>query len=677
MQIALMIATLSAIFAFFALRGVSAVAPSNEHFQRTWARTDKPIVDGVVSRSWTWGPEGISNQIAESYEQSPGGVRQVQYFDKSRMEINDPDGDPDSIWYVTNGLLVVELMSGRMQVGDGQFQERFPADVPVAGDPNDPDGVTYAVFAGYQDVAPTPAGTVYTQRLLANGTVVNDPNLAGFNVSADMLDLITNHRIAGPFWDYMNSAGPVYVDGQFVQDSLFPNPFYSTGRPITEFYWVRSQVAGEGRDVGIQCFERRCLTYTPGNSDGFVVEDGNVGLHYFIWRYETQAPTPTPTATMPATATMPPTATPTMTATATATATMTSTATMTAEEVVVEVNASVDCDSNATIDAPADEVGADGVCQAFIGGEVVTILNGNPDSDDEVQQLGLNDATGGTISISFDHPVVIDTIVVTGIPYDSTAADIESALEAGFIASGVGSDTPTVSPVSSDPAAQLNEANMRFEFENGDLAGENVAQLVVDNTPLVGETTAGTFSTIIDGSQAQDELQRLMPNRAEDGSFALAFNHPTEGAITTDPIPHGASVTFVELAITEAFDDEGVEDDAPTLTGGPANVSSIDLLFENGNLAGVDVDQVTVINTNLETLILVSRIDVLDSGSAPVVTWQVDEDGMASGQLDAGSYEFCFTYTEDSGESGTDCSGIEVVSSTNDTFNLTAMLDYD
>jgi hypothetical protein len=41
----------------------------------------------------------------------------VQYFDKSRMEINNPNGDKNSPFYVTNGLLTVELMSGKIQVG--------------------------------------------------------------------------------------------------------------------------------------------------------------------------------------------------------------------------------------------------------------------------------------------------------------------------------------------------------------------------------------------------------------------------------------------------------------------------------------------------------------------------------------------------------------------------------
>jgi hypothetical protein len=71
----------------------------------------------------------------------------VQYFDKARMEITHPDADPSSIWYVTNGLLVVELVTGRMQTGDARFVQREPAQVNVAGDPDDPHGVTYATIA--------------------------------------------------------------------------------------------------------------------------------------------------------------------------------------------------------------------------------------------------------------------------------------------------------------------------------------------------------------------------------------------------------------------------------------------------------------------------------------------------------------------------------------------------
>jgi hypothetical protein len=65
---------------------------------------------------------------------------------------------------------------------------------------------------------------------------------------------------------------------------LFDSPFYATGYPTTEAYWSMVAVGGTEKDVLIQCFERRCLTYTPGNSPGFAVEAGNIGLHYYVWR---------------------------------------------------------------------------------------------------------------------------------------------------------------------------------------------------------------------------------------------------------------------------------------------------------------------------------------------------------------------------------------------------------
>ena len=43
----------------------------------------------------------------------------MRYYDKSRMEINNPGGDPNNIYYVTNGLLTVELVTGKLKRGDG------------------------------------------------------------------------------------------------------------------------------------------------------------------------------------------------------------------------------------------------------------------------------------------------------------------------------------------------------------------------------------------------------------------------------------------------------------------------------------------------------------------------------------------------------------------------------
>ena len=107
-------------------------------FQSVWQRTDKPIADGRVARSWVWGPNPFTEATYEAYAEAPGGTRLVQYFDKSRMEINDPNADRGSPWFVTNGLLVREMVDGRVQTGDAVFETRSPAQELGRRDPPRP-----------------------------------------------------------------------------------------------------------------------------------------------------------------------------------------------------------------------------------------------------------------------------------------------------------------------------------------------------------------------------------------------------------------------------------------------------------------------------------------------------------------------------------------------------------
>jgi len=48
---------------------------------------------------------------------------------------------------------------------------------------------------------------------------------------------------------------------------------------------VTVRVGGTPVPVMVQLFERRVLSYTPTNPPGFQVEMGNIGLHYFQYRY--------------------------------------------------------------------------------------------------------------------------------------------------------------------------------------------------------------------------------------------------------------------------------------------------------------------------------------------------------------------------------------------------------
>jgi hypothetical protein len=202
------------------------------------------------------------------------------------MEINNPNGNRQDPFFVTNGLLVKELISGQLQTGDNRFESRSPADIGVAGDIDDKSGPTYQTLHDLTGPTGQTSGQI-TATLNRGGKVGNGPaDFAKYNARSVYFVPETGHNIAPPFWDFLNQTGPVYnADGNLVLAKLFDPLFYATGFPTTEAYWARVKVGGTVRDVLVQAFERRVLTYTPANPAGFQVEMGNVGRHYHLWRY--------------------------------------------------------------------------------------------------------------------------------------------------------------------------------------------------------------------------------------------------------------------------------------------------------------------------------------------------------------------------------------------------------
>lgn len=268
-----------------------ATQPANNAFFRTWERTERPVSDRAANRTWMWGPVAVTGAITEPYLEAPGGYREVQYFDKTRMEINNPLADPDSLWYVTNGLLAKELITGRVQVGNLSHVDTEPSRSQIAGDRH-PASPTYLTLSHLLDEPARPVGEVIIEQLTIDDgdyQVEEVPELGAYDVEAGYHVAETGKTIAEPFWDFMNSSGPVHQDGINVLGRLFEDPVFATGFPITGAYWVNVPVGGEWRDVLLQCFERRCLTYTPGNPNGWEVEAGNIGRHYHQFRYG-QAP---------------------------------------------------------------------------------------------------------------------------------------------------------------------------------------------------------------------------------------------------------------------------------------------------------------------------------------------------------------------------------------------------
>jgi hypothetical protein len=265
---------------------------ADQGFNTVWQRTDSLNVRG--GRTWYWGPQPWFD-YAEFYRQGVNGLRIVQYFDKARMEINNPS-ERSVQNGVTNGLLVVELVSGHLKKGNDpyDFDYRQPANVPVAGNPkgDNPNGPTYATFVnlatfdnnGYKD--PNRLNQRIGTTLDGGGNLAFRQDLADTHPETAIVQYnsITGHNIPNVFWDFMNMQGPV-VEGNAISNRPVVDWLFAMGLPITDAYWTRAKIGAAEKDVLVQLFERRVLTYVPDNPAGYKVEMGNVGQHYFQWRY--------------------------------------------------------------------------------------------------------------------------------------------------------------------------------------------------------------------------------------------------------------------------------------------------------------------------------------------------------------------------------------------------------
>jgi hypothetical protein len=287
-----------------------------------WSRADLPVAAQMTQRSWLWGPAPFAT-LVETYKEgylekevaqrfgAGSQKRLVQYFDKTRMELTNPS--QKNRGGITNGLLVVEMIAGQLQLGDAVFGKGFtPAEIAVAGDPTpvNPNAPTYASFRGVATLdsvanrAPDRVGQGVTATIGRGGHVGENPSLAGA-VTIAHYDTTFGHNIPNVFWEFMNQSGPVFLvkryktgekanqpifkpegglDGDIAEETVF-NWIEAMGYPVTEPYWANVRVGGQEKAVLIQCFQRRVLTYTPDNPPGSQVEVGNVGRHYYEWRY--------------------------------------------------------------------------------------------------------------------------------------------------------------------------------------------------------------------------------------------------------------------------------------------------------------------------------------------------------------------------------------------------------
>jgi hypothetical protein len=278
-----------------AAAGPALAAPDPQAaFQRVWERYDRPIAEQRAGRSWTWGPAPISGLEREDFSPSPqpplpDGKRTVQYFDKGRMEINDPNGDPASPWFVTSGLLPIELMTGVKQTsfeGGGRWQESY---ISAVGDPGSfpayPDLITLYQSPGA--VRPETLGRPVTDFLNQDLSITSFSDYAN-DPATELLPGQNNHGVPRAFVDFQQQQGLIYRDGRFVRAQVY-DPLFIFGLPVTPPVWTRSIVGGTERPILFQVFERRVLTYNPANPPAFRVEMGNVGQHAYRWQTDPES----------------------------------------------------------------------------------------------------------------------------------------------------------------------------------------------------------------------------------------------------------------------------------------------------------------------------------------------------------------------------------------------------
>jgi hypothetical protein len=240
-------------------------------FQQRWSQDESTVPN-------FWGPLGLASAgRSESYTY-PGicGVvapclpemtadRTVQYFDKGRMEYNSVPPRQD---LVTSGLLVREMISGNMQIGDTKFEPRQPAAIAIAGDPDN----TFPKYSDLTNAKVPPvlaAGAPVQTQLNPDGstsTLANMPPDAAAAIAST--DIQTNIAVPRIFTDFRSRVGLDVI-----------------GYAISGPFWVNVRVGGVQRRVLMQAFERRVLTYNAANPPQFQVEFGNVGRHYYRWRY--------------------------------------------------------------------------------------------------------------------------------------------------------------------------------------------------------------------------------------------------------------------------------------------------------------------------------------------------------------------------------------------------------
>ncbi|HLL61151.1 MAG TPA: hypothetical protein VK338_05520 [Candidatus Nitrosocosmicus sp.] len=266
------------------------------YMYQDWKSRDEAVLYGTLpkgkERSWMYGDPKTFVAKMEKWENEE---RLVVYTDKARQEEVFVNNDVQ----VKNGLLTVELMTGKRRVGMNSYETRYAAEILVAGEPGSK-APTYATLAkvatleGDKNKATDKTGQKVTQYIDEKGNI-SDAKQMG--VPQEYIDKAQysyyhagmGHNLPKQFHDLYKMTGPIIEKGTEKVGQIYI-PEIHTGWPITEAYWtkIKKTVNGkqEDRFVMLQGAERRVFTWDPLNEAQWQVENGNIGTQYFDWLYK-------------------------------------------------------------------------------------------------------------------------------------------------------------------------------------------------------------------------------------------------------------------------------------------------------------------------------------------------------------------------------------------------------
>jgi hypothetical protein len=124
-----------------------------------------------------------------------------------------------------------------------------------------------------QPAQPMP-GIVSFSQVNPDGTVTSQAISPSDPLKYATYDDATKHNVPQAFAQFRDKMG-----------------LLTTGYAISEPFQTNVMVGGKAQYLTAQVFERRVLTYTAANPEQFRVEFGNIGQHYYQWRYG-NAPVP-------------------------------------------------------------------------------------------------------------------------------------------------------------------------------------------------------------------------------------------------------------------------------------------------------------------------------------------------------------------------------------------------